>query len=1614
MISSHLIFFLFLFLGEAERSKKKKAHNPSVEIEKVSLSVLEANVSNVSGVDQTYGDITISEDSSMNESINIEAVANRMRGRSRVALAQRRETALLSESRRQSSAHLLKNISLSTTKDQTYANMSYSDDSSMNESLQGQVLAQAKKLKSKKRKSLAKAHLETKELEREENREPSSLKKETDAVMSKKKNVRRSKNLTFAELTYDNLGSSNLDTSSDSIVLESGKFHRSKKQKRLPVSLANVDLASVVSPEPKSSENVTGNDNALSSAAKTSESSPKDKLSLTLSSESPEGSPQKKLPADSPKRSLSNQLLSESRRSPQDQVLEGSPERSPSNKLSTENPDRIPHSRVVTEASRSLHKVFEGTPERSLHMVPEESPRRSPRHVVPEESPRRSPRHMVSEETPRKSPRHLVSEESPRRSPRYVVSEESPRKSPRHLVSEESPRRSPRHLVSEESPRRSPRYVVSEESPRKSPHHLVSEESPRRSPRHMVSEETPRKSPHHLISEESPRRSPRHLVSEETPRKSPHHLVSEESPRRSPRHLVSEESLRRSVHNTVSEKSPNKSPLRKVSEDMKGLPNKMMGSLLVAPGSNRSRDMVFDTSAKSLNLTHDSTLRSVVEDQRSLHGKLVDASFPAAERTNSTSKEKPSDITSSDLSSLMEASSPGKIRDASVIRKSDILSHENRNNSMLEDSLVDVQAAKKLKSSHRAPKIELNFSSLLQNLREDSVTEGNEEMEDQPQNDKRKLDEGEEESTDFSLESAVKEGVSQSVDKEVHGVVGQDQTNNILTPPQTFRDVESTLGKSPSEVHPANADMVSDTSSDTTDISSNISKALMSLDEVVDSGAEIVARQKDASKKYVRSIDDEERLQENLPDSLRKDLSLRSMSDFHMTVSPRKSFRNPSTVDDQQDKVMSFLHQLNVNDSASADPQSAANVLFESSSSPEMMTDLTERTSPSRSLRRSPRKTSPQKGMTDLTVKDRLPAGVHDSLSQVSPRKSLSASSVHYSPRKSFRDFVGKVRSERDAVKSVLDNKEENLSRKLSLGMSHGDVSLKLSLTGTDDHTSEALVAGSRTGGSGLPESKESSQSPSVSPRKGKGEGNTSGRRSNISQVPDHTESLELDRKVSASRKRRSSTKEENLGLRTIVLADDEIQHHPEEATKALRNANSLQDTGASGKESSVNDDQENNNILSVFRISEGGKSSDFASVLSKSLPLTEGQSGLPTEDVAEEDTSVGTVAKLKRQRNKNVSLPLVRDLHQQKQILDGNENDDRMPFPKNLRRDLVDESSNRNLEPVTGIQVVGSLGTTLSENVEVPVFSSESSNPKYVTKMDVNGVQAKKGTDIILEGEADLQMNDRTSSGHSNFSKFSVTSKLASDVSSEYSDDEEELNLIPVTVTRTQEKSLSLSENTANVSRKHESPVASVWNEESDDDDDGISAATASTSKLAESDLRQTTMGEFLKKLAAKPPNRSAVYNVKESQEKVKELLRGMQSSEIKKQVVLSKGIVPEKKKKKVEGPPKSVPLSVTKEIFTHFAKCRVNKEVMEGVFKVSQTFWKHMSHDLVNLAHSRSGGYTIEKEDVVQLMKRSDLLDDDTSLQRLIEEYLPAEEWEVLIPTRYGHNNVFPPPPE
>ncbi|XP_066958668.1 nucleolar and coiled-body phosphoprotein 1-like [Macrobrachium rosenbergii] len=513
-------------------------------------------------------------------------------------------------------------------------------------------------------------------------------------------------------------------------------------------------------------------------------------------------------------------------------------------------------------------------------------------------------------------------------------------------------------------------------------------------------------------------------------------------------------------------------------------------------------------------------------------------------------------------------------------------------------------------------------------------------------------------------------------------------------------------------------------------------------------------------------------------------------------------------------------------------------------------------------------------------------------------------------------------------------------------------------------------------------------------------------------------------RRRNSLKRRRSSSREDERGLKSIV---HEVLVHPEEAIKAMRKSNYLlgdknanEDLGSehaielqeedvgkargsnTGTERTVknNSSTVNNSVVTQKHVEDQRERSDKLN----SVPQSD-NSGAVIADTQEDngETEGDTTSSDKYIED----TPVTRSV----EVEGGKDQRE-----ENIDRETLEVEEETGKDTQSDNTVIGDVfldGRSTKEDINEESYAASSDSKDQKSNSHVNdnvvpGVTVSGGLSSSVEAEGVRQVGneneiDITSSQDDELSEFQVR-KLAIDVEGGESSGDEELsmNLIPISFQRRNEKARIQKENITLT--QQEEKVMSPERETSERSSAGSDPKQPSeTPKLI-----QMTMTNFLTKLAANPPRQSALYDVKESKDFVEAMFRGIERP----QANQTKRLNIKTKQARKEKLPLSVPESMTKEIFEHYAKCKVDKNALKTIVKISEKFWGNCAEDLMSIAKSRGERFVITKEDVIRLMTREGTISESTPLTSLIMEYLPSEEWDILIPTEYGHNRIYPPP--
>nr|XP_008115875.1 PREDICTED: centromere protein T [Anolis carolinensis] len=117
----------------------------------------------------------------------------------------------------------------------------------------------------------------------------------------------------------------------------------------------------------------------------------------------------------------------------------------------------------------------------------------------------------------------------------------------------------------------------------------------------------------------------------------------------------------------------------------------------------------------------------------------------------------------------------------------------------------------------------------------------------------------------------------------------------------------------------------------------------------------------------------------------------------------------------------------------------------------------------------------------------------------------------------------------------------------------------------------------------------------------------------------------------------------------------------------------------------------------------------------------------------------------------------------------------------------------------------------------------------------------------------------------------------------------------------------------------------------------------------------------------------------------------------------------MPSRKARRTKDGPE-LPSSLIKNLFSHYAQVPVSKDAFKVVERSVSVYFKHLSNDLKAFAN-HAGRKTAEPADMELLMRRQGLITEKTPLNVLIEQHMPLEYRELLLPIATSGNKVVPP---
>ncbi|XP_047736218.1 nascent polypeptide-associated complex subunit alpha, muscle-specific form [Hyalella azteca] len=175
-------------------------------------------------------------------------------------------------------------------------------------------------------------------------------------------------------------------------------------------------------------------------------------------------------------------------------------------------------------------------------------------------------------------------------------------------------------------------------------------------------------------------------------------------------------------------------------------------------------------------------------------------------------------------------------------------------------------------------------------------------------------------------------------------------------------------------------------------------------------------------------------------------------------------------------------------------------------------------------------------------------------------------------------------------------------------------------------------------------------------------------------------------------------------------------------------------------------------------------------------------------------------------------------------------------------------------------------------------------------------------------------------------------------------------------------------------------------------------------TSPVKKIATKQLTLNEFLKVLERKDYQApEAADALRETEAQFKDVWQkacAATTTPAKPKTTSKKKIVQAKPSKPKEW--KTLPYAYHREAFSRFSNRRYSKAVIDEAAKASETFFANLVADLEDVATVNNHSI-IQPSDVIFLMKKQGLIEDSGhSLNALVEEYLPVNEWPHAWPKK------------
>ncbi|XP_047498763.1 autophagy-related protein 23-like [Penaeus chinensis] len=889
-----------------------------------------------------------------------------------------------------------------------------------------------------------------------------------------------------------------------------------------------------------------------------------------------------------------------------------------------------------------------------------------------------------------------------------------------------------------------------------------------------------------------------------------------------------------------------------------------------------------------------------------------------------------------------------------------------------DESLEDVKAATRRRFGRKAPPVELNLTELMKNLKKSELETVEDEAEEKEREEKQPL---ETESTALQEEEDMEDEASQimlTLDSSSEKSNDSQASQDIRVIPETQDDDAILIPETQESVREGQGvDTPNSYSSNTEDLHEDLAEGgVTTIPETQESNASAGAHS--TTKELIEK-------EEEYPDQLSPPLSFRDIDEENQNSEPSEIDHTSFIIDSDDDKDKEVESNISAavstlegspdhNKSSARVPDTASSPLQKSM---RMHVDKTD--SPQKSLETEARLSETSLGSQVQTESKKNDPRAHsfigetvgDRSSPRSGRKSLPASfpgrlagmgSDSKSPRKSVGMLFVKDNLDKDLQ---FDSPRKNFEMK--------DAQVKL--TRLDESQTTNLSP------DGLSSLKTQSPSEHILRR-------TPRKKSKELPLPGSPQPNDVtlgEKKV--LEEGRSKMAAQRARMHTVTI---EAEVHPEEAIKAA--------TRASPRMLPVADSHEEQESIGSINVElQEGLASPKSKAKSRSPVLIQNTDAgdVPAEADIEEFDGATSIA-------------------------DNNskEGDD----PMILKKDLLANVETRLASPQGREKAEAEAEATYDRSVREMSSQSTPNRREEAT-------EAAASDDTVEEL---IGKEGQTQKGY--VKEIVATSDLALAATASQTDesDEEEEFLLPTLLRRKSvmpEVKAKMPDESLDASKDiGEYGEVSLMEQDLDDSQAAMnkqvqktSMANESTSSTRKATLasvasnpKQMTMKEFLQKLAEKPMQ--APVPTRQEGPRLASLLK-YDKPQTPRKVGLRRPKAEKNSKKEL---PKRLSKAATKELFSHFAKCRLNPDGLDQLLRVSEEYWKNCCSDLANFVAARGGVKEVQVKDVKKLMKRQGLVSSEEDLQVLVQKYLPAEEWNRLIPTAYAKGNIYPLPPD